>query len=81
MLVYFNLILEYLSRGKVKLRFIEYLYFWMLKPYSVNLQKSLVDFTGTLPKEKKITKKRQSISVSFARQSYCQLTVLCVSGF
>lgn len=77
-----NLILEYLTHGSAKVRFLEYLYFWMWKPYSINVQRSLVDLTDMLPKAKtKLQKGVKLASVSFARQSYCQSKILCVFRF
>lgn len=63
---------------KSEAKVIEYLYFWMLKSYSINVQRSLVDITSTLPKaKKKIQKSIKSTSVSLSRQSYFQLKILC----
>lgn len=71
-----NLILEYLTHGRAKVRFLEYLYFWMWKPYSINIQKSLVDLTGMLPKAKTV-KKRHQVNICFI----CLAILLSVKSF
>lgn len=42
----------------------EHLYFWMLKPYPINVQRSLADLTGMLPKGKK-NYEEASVNVCF----------------